>query len=302
MSMFTREFRASAVVAVGLTVVPAPFCALAHADSTRYGVDAEYDHFENVNRAAIENEKQSDDAIAVEGYAMRSMRLSPRSGLVARGGLRMTQYAEFGDLSQIAVLGRVSYRIQPSPGFSSPWVELKAGVDFLKHSDSEIRDGHILSASASVGKYATDRIRIEGGAGLEQRKASEGEVFQLSNWKAWGALDYKLAPKTTLYGAATLIDGDQAFALVNFGAYPSTYAYATASGRDPAFASAFNGVAPWIYRIDARTTVFDLGANIAFTGNHALDFGYSTFDSKAKSGGGRYDGSTLRIGYLYRFR
>lgn len=286
----------------------AALCALflpaaqAAADATRFGVDAEYSHYTNVNRAALENEEKSDDAVALEAYAARSFLLSDRSGIVVRGGLRAKEFFDFGDLSSLGFSGRAAYRFQRSPGYTSPWFELAAAIEGFQHRDSEIRDGHILSASASVGKYFTDRIRLEAGAGAEQRDAYEGEVYALKNWKAWGSLDYKLAPSTTLYGSATWLNGEQVFTLFNTSAWSNLYTYAKASASDPVFAPAFGGVAPTAYKVDADTTLLELGANIALKGNQALDFGVSWFDSKADQGGGSYDGMTFRAGYLYRFR
>jgi hypothetical protein len=290
------------VAAVLAVCVALPIPHTAMAGSTRLGIDAEYGHDTNVNRAAIGKEELSDDSVSIKAHAARSFLLSARSGIMLRATVRATEFFNFGDLSSLAGSGRVSYRFQPSPGFTNPWIELAGQLDGFQYRDSDIRDGYAVSTSASIGKYFTDRIRMEAGAGLERRAGRDGEVFDLSNSKIWTALDYKVTAKATVYGSVAWLDGDQVFTIVDRAAYPSTYAYATASGRDPVFAKAFNGVAPWIYRVDARTTVLELGANIAFQGNHALDFGYGWFDSKADQGGGKYDGSTLRIGYLYRFR
>jgi hypothetical protein len=284
------------------------FCALlmpaaqALADAARFGVDAELSHHTNVNRAAQDSEEQSDNAVALEAYAARSFLLSERSGVVVRGGLRAKEFFDFGDMSSIGFAGRAAWRFQPSPGFTNPWLELAAGLEALSHRDSDIRDGYILSASASAGKYLTDRIRIEGGAGYERRDASEGNVYDLSNAKFWGALDYRLTSSTTFYGSATWLNGEQVFTLFNTAAWSNLYTYAKASASDPVFAPAFGGAAPVAYRVDAETTVLELGANVALRGNQALDFGVSRFESKADQGGGKYDGMTVRAAYLYRFR
>jgi len=272
------------------------------ADATRFGIDAEFGHYTNINRAALAKEEQSDNAVALEAYAARSFLLSDRSGVVVRGGVRAREFFDFGDMSSIGVTGRAAYRFQPSPGFTSPWIELAANLETLSHRDSDIRDGYIVSAAASIGKYVTDRIRVEGGAGYDIRRASEGSVYDLSNAKFWGALDYKLTNSTTLYGSATWLNGEQVFTLLNTAAWSNMYAYAKASASDPVFASAFGGAAPMAYRVDAVTVVLELGTNIALTGSQALDFGVGWFDSKADQGGGSYDGASIRAGYLYRFR
>ena len=135
------------------------------ADSTRFGVDAEYGHDTNVNRAAVNTEKQSDDSVSVEAYAGRSILLSSRSGLLLKAAAHATEYFEFGELSSLSVTARASYRFQPSPGFTSPWIDLAGQADGFKYRDSAIRDGYAGSATASIGKYFTDRIRMEAGVG-----------------------------------------------------------------------------------------------------------------------------------------
>lgn len=288
----------AAVLAVCVTL-PMPYVAMA--DSTRLGIDAEYGHDTNVNRAAIGKQERSDDSVSIEAYATRSFLLSARSGIVIRGAVRATEFFDFHDLSSLGVSGRASYRFQPSPGFTSPWFELAGQLEGFKYRDSDIRDGYAASTSASVGKYFTDRIRMEAGAGVERRGGGDGGVYDLSNRKIWTALDYKLTSKTTLYGSATWMDGEQVFTLFNTAAWAPLTAYAKAQAADPVFSSAFGG-APTAYRVDARTDRYELGVNIALRGNNALDFGWSHFDSRADRGGGKYDGDAFRIGYLLRFR
>ena len=59
------------------------------------------------------------------------------------------------------------------------------------------------------------------------------------------------------------------------------------------------------YRVDASTTVFDIGVNVALVRAHSLDFLYTSYSSKAKEGtqtGNKYSGSIIRATYLYRFQ
>jgi hypothetical protein len=272
------------------------------AADTRFGVDAELTHDTNVNRAAYANEEQADDILAVEGYAARSFRLSQRSGVVVRGGLRLREHREFGDLSNIAALGRMAYRFQPSPGYTGAWIEFAGVAEALRYRDSELRDGYALSGSVSVGKYLTDRIRVGAGLGLDEREGKDGALYDLSTTRAWLTLDYRVTPGITVYGSTTWIQGDHVFTAN----YPATQAqllpYADVTAADPAFADAFGGAPARAYRMEATTMLFEAGVNIAITGSQALDFGASWFDSEADRGGGKYDGSTFRIGYLYRFR
>ncbi len=280
----------------------AAHAGLALADATRFGVDAEFSHLTNVNRAALDREERDDNALAVEAYAARSYLLSARSGMVVRGSVRAREFFDFGDLSSMALAGRAAWRFQPAPGFSSPFLELAAGAEAVKHRDSDIRDGFLVSGSASIGSHLTDRIRAEAGAGYERRDATQGNVYDLSNAKAWASLDYRITTRATLYGSATWMDGEQVFTLFNTANWPALYAYASAVAPDPVFAPAFGGSAPNAYRVDASTALYELGVNIATTGTQALDLGVSRFESRADRGDGRYEGSTFRVGYLYRFR
>ena len=274
---------------------------IALADSTRFGIDAEYAHDTNVNRAAVDSEELSDHSVSAEAYAARSILLSSRSGLVLKGAVRAAEFFDFSDLSSLAASGRAAYRLQPSPGFTSPWVEFAGQLDGFKYRDSPIRDGYAASIAASIGKHFTDRIRMEAGVGLDRRGGGEDGVYDLSNRKIWTALDYKLTTKATVYGSATWFDGEQVFTMFNTAAWATQAAYAKARAADPVFSSAFGG-APIAYRVDAKTSRYELGINIALGGNNALDLGWNHFDSRADQGGGKYDGDAFRAGYLYRFR
>ncbi len=274
----------------------------AHSADTRFGVDAELAHDTNVNRAAYANEAQTDEILAVEGYAARSFKVSNRSGVVVRGGLRLREHREFDDLSNVAALGRVAYRFQPSPSFTGAWIELAGTAEALHYSDSELRDGYVLTGSVSVGKYLTDRIRIGAGLGLDEREGKEGGLYDLSTHRAWLTLDYRVTPGIIVYGSTTWIQGDHVFTANDPATRGQLSSYADVTTTDPAFADAFGGAPVWAYRMEATTMLFEAGVNIPIRSNQALDFGASWYNSEADQGGGTYDGAIYRIGYLYRFR
>ena len=289
--------RLAAIVAL-LMLAP----VAAHAADTRFGLDADLSHDTNVNRAAIGNDERSDDILAVEAYAARSFRLSYRSGIVVRGGLRLREHREFGDLGNGAALGRVAYRFQPSPGYTGAWIELAGTAEALRYRDSAMRDGTSLAGSVSIGKYLTDRIRLGAGLGLDEREGKDGALYDLSTTRAWVTLDYRVTPGITVYGSTTRIQGDQVFTANDPGTQSLLIPYSEAIVADPAFARAFGGVPVTAYRMQATALLFEAGVNIPVTGGQALDFGGSWFDSEADQGGGKYDGATFRIGYLLRFR
>ena len=285
------------MAALSMLAPMATYCA-----DTRFGLDADLAHDTNVNRAAYPSEEQADDILAVEGYAARSILLSYRSGLVMRGGLRLREHREFGDLSNAAALGRVAYRFQPSPGYTSAWVELAGSAELLRYRDSGLRDGYIVAAAASAGKHLTDRIRVGAGLGLDEREGKDGALYDLSTTRAWLNLDYRVTPRITVYGSTNWIEGDHVFTANNPATQAQLSPYSDVTAADPAFADAFGGAPVTAYRMEASTLLFEAGVNIPLGGNQALDFGASWFDSEADRGGGKYDGATFRLGYLYRFR
>lgn len=291
--------RHAAIAILFLMIIPT---AGAFAADTRYGLDAEIAHDSNVNRAAYAGDEQSDEILTVEGHATRSFRMSPRSGIVLRGGLRLREHLEFADIGSVAALGRIAYRFQPSPGYTSPWFELGGTLEAMRFRDSALRDGYIASVFGSIGKHMTDRIRIGAGLGLDERAADEGTLYDLSTTRAWLTVNYRALPKLNVYGSATWLQGDHVFTAN----YPTAQAllipYSDVIVADPAFSSAFGGTPATAYRMEADTLLFELGANIPLAGNQAIDFGVSHFNSSADQGGGKYDGMMLRVGYLYRFQ
>ena len=272
-----------------------------HAAETRYGIDAEWLRDSNLNRAAYSKEERSDDLFSAEAYAARSRRISDRSGLVLRGGVRLRAHREFNDLNQLAALGRVVWRMQPSPGFTRPWFELAGGAEFLRHSDSALRDGYVFSGSVSAGKYFTDRIRLDAGAGLDQRFGRDGSLYDLSTRHFRLGAEYLATRRVTVYGNVKWLTGDHVFTANDPGTQSYLIPVSDVIVSDPAFSSAFGGAANVAYRIQADTRLTEIGVNIPIRGNQALDFGITTIDSTADGGGGSYDGTLWRASYLYRF-
>lgn len=272
------------------------------ADSIRYGVDGEYVHDSNVTRGPTGVDEKADNILAAEGYLARSLLLSERSGLVLRGGLKLSEYLAFGDLSNVTLSGRAAYRYQPSLSYSAPWLELAGSAAWLRHSDSKLRDGFIIGVSIGGGSHVTDRVRVGVGAGIEERTADDGALYELSTNRIWATLDYRIGISSTVYGSVTRIAGDHVFN-ANYGPSQTLLStYADAIVADPALAKEFNGTAPLGYRLEAATFVYEIGFNLPIKGNQAVDLSASYFDTETDRGEQSYDGMALRAMYMYRFR
>jgi hypothetical protein len=278
---------------------------LALAEPVRFGLDAEYTYDDNASRGLYDADRKADNILSVEGSLTGSTPLGSRGGLVWRAAARYNYFSAFQDLSNAALSGRAAYRIQPGTSYSSPFFEAAANVVWLSHSDSTLRDGTITSLEVSIGSHLTDRVRLSGGMGVDERNGGDpgrpGEVaiYDMTNMRLWATLDYRFGVRNIAYARFMQVNGDQVFNSVTVsGINPSAWA------TDPALAKELGGVVN-SYRVDATTFVYDLGVNIPLSGNRAIDLLATSYSSKVNEGpykGEKYNGLLLRAAYLYRFR
>jgi hypothetical protein len=266
------------------------------AESTRYGLDAEVLYDDNASRGLYDADRKADNILSLEGSATRSMLLGARSGAVFRAAARYSHFTEFGDLSNLALTGRAAWRIQPGNEFSSPVFEISGNLAWLQHADSELRDGTILTLEASTGSYVTDRVRLGGGFGLEQREGGgTAGLYDLSTYRFWATLDYRFGVRNTAYARLQQVAGDHVFCSITVSGLSPVWEL------DTALASGLGRPAD-CYRLDAKTLLWDIGVNFPMSGPRTLDFSLTSYTSKADAGGLKYDGMLLRASYLYRFQ
>lgn len=275
------------------------------AESPRFGLDTEYLYDSNVSRGLYDADRKGDSILSVEGSLTGSMPVGSRGGFVYRAAARYDYFSTFDDLSNVGISGRAAYRFQPGTEFSSPFFEIAANAVWLSHSDSELRDGSILSLEGTIGSHLTDRVRLAGGIGVDQRNGGDpgrpGEVaiYDMEYARLWATLDYRFGVRNTAYARIMQITGDHVFNSVTT-TTPMSNAWAT----DPALAKELGGTVN-SYRVDASTFVYDLGFNIPLAGNRAIDLFASSYSSKLNEGpysGSKYTGYQLRASYLYRFK
>jgi hypothetical protein len=298
----SRMLRHTAFAAVLLVAAP-----LAHAESPRFGLDVEFLHDSNASRGLYDADRKADNILSVEGSLAGSAPLGARGGFVWRAAARYDHFTTFEDLSNVALIGRAAYRVQPGTEFSSPFFEIAASGAWLQHADSEIRDGTILSLEASIGSHLTDRVRLAGGLSVDTRdggdpgRPGEFPIYDMDYARVWATLDYRLGVKNTLYGRIMHITGDHVFNSVTVSGISAD---PTAWATDPALGRELGGTVN-SYRVDASTFTYDLGVNLPLAGNRALDFFVSSYSSKVNEGpysGSKYTGYLLRASYLYRFQ
>jgi hypothetical protein len=287
-------------IAVAIVVLLAMPLAPAHAaEDWRYGLSGDVVHDDNATRGLLDGVK-SDNMVVLEGSATRSFLLSSRSGVLLRGAARYSHFTDLRDISNLALIGRAAWRFQPTPGFSAPWYELTGQAQLLRHADSELRDGSIVSIDASIGSHLTDRTRASGGMGFDKRSGG-GTVglYDLSTHRIWGTLDVRVGARNTAYARLTRQAGDHVFSS------GSTSGLTAIWEDDPALRGPLGlGVAN-TYRVDAITFIYELGFNYPLSRAQALDFSFARIESKMEEGllqGNSYSATQLRATYLYRFQ
>lgn len=269
----------------------------AWADSTRFGIDAEVERDDNVTRGPQDADRRDDTLLGVGAFVTRSILLGPKSGAVLRAGAKYNQFTDFDDLSNIVLSARAAYRVQPVVGFSTPWIELAADLQYLSHADSELRDGTIASLTASVGSHVTDRIRLSAGAGLDRRNGDSTGLYDLSTTRLFATLDYRVGLESTIYGRIAHIDGDHVFNAIDGTSQSWLSAINEVLVSDPALGPGFVA-----YRLDAKTLVYDIGFNFPLRGPHTLDVSLTYYKSETDRDAREYDGTQVRLAYLYRFQ
>lgn len=288
----------TAVIAAVLLLAAPPVLA---AGPWRYGLNADLAHDDNATRGLYDGVK-ADNILVLEGSATRSLLLGPNSGALFRAALRYSQFADIKDISNLALVGRAAWRVQSTLGYSAPWVEIAGQAQILRHADSELRDGSILSVDASVGSNLTDRTRLAGGIGLDKRSGG-GTVglYDLSNNRLWATFDLRLGLRNTLYARLTRLAGDQVFS-------SGSHQGLSPAGiweDDPALRAPLGLAVANTYRLDATTLIAELGFNYPLRQNDALDFSVLHSSSKVNEGiaeGQKYTATQVRASYIYRFQ
>jgi hypothetical protein len=287
--------RATAIAAFLLLAAPAAHAA----EGWRYGLSADVVHDDNATRGLYDG-KLSDDIAVVEGSVTRSLLISSNSGALFRAAVRYSHFMDVKDISNLALIGRAAWRYQPAPGYSAPWYELSGQAQLLRHADSELRDGSIVSFEASAGSHVTDRTRLSAGLGVDNRSGG-GSVglYDLTTTRIFGTADVRIGARNTLYARLTHQTGDHVFSS------GSTQGLSGVWEDDPALREPLGLSVANSYRVDATTLSYEVGFNLPLTRTGALDFSVARYDTKIDEGlyeGNKYSATQVRATYLYRFQ
>lgn len=247
----------------------------------------------NVNNG--DDESRSDKFASVSGKVIYQHLLGPLSALQFQAAVEAERYDRYDGLDNETVGGKLSYNVLSGRGFFAPAYTVFASVT-EKFSESEIRDSTTGVLGADVSKWLTSKVNVTGGIDVTVQQA-EGTVFDTDSARVFVNLDYLLQSNTILYSTAAFIYGDT----VSTGP-PSLDAIneADAIELDDAFGG--DKVVPnqLAYRLEAKTAVLTIGANIPLTNTLSLDISVRGIHADA-DGNNEYDRGIASISLFGRF-
>jgi hypothetical protein len=198
-------------------------------------------------------------------------------------------------LSFIRAAARVRLLHKPGEGFYVP-VLAAWGSAGRRDFGSAIRDSNDYRGGVYVAEPLTTAIQARVEA-MFSRRDSSGRVFDLHERSYAASLDWSAAPWLTLYGEYRLTQGGIVVTAEGGGITPKhehqyLALYAEAIEPDDAFGEDWNA-----FRVQARTRIASIGANVPLPGGMALDAQLQRARSAADTGGGSIYGSAGGLGY-----
>ncbi|MCE9633963.1 MAG: DUF2860 domain-containing protein [Methylophilales bacterium] len=262
------------------------------ADASHIEAELSLRHDSNVSRAEASDDISSDNILAMDINVSRSFILSPNSGVLLRAETALAEFKHFDDISHVDLGVSALYRIQPIVGYTSPWFDAGISAQRLNFMGSDIRNGNVLALDAGIGQRFTDKLRAHGGITLERRYADDNDVFDWQRLKVSIAADFKYSPAITFYTNLSRTYGDQVFTATPTPAFLNA---AKAVMNDSAFG------ARRAYRLNAVADMLELGSSFSLNPSNTLDVGLRYFQIDAE-GSHSYDGTEVRMSWLYRFQ
>ena len=253
-----------------------------------------YAHDDNVTRAELDRDIESDSIVAAEVDATYRIPVNDSSYAALRGTVDARHYLDFSKLSNTRLGVEARYNYRPFSGYTATSFFASVGYERRLY-DSDQRDGSATLLEIGLHKRLTDVITLRAGYGKENIDANS-VVFEADNSKLYVDFDFRTGDRNTLYLSLSRFDGDIASTAV------ATQKLIDASWGRIVRDDAFLDLTPWrwAYRLDATTNAVRLGDSYAIAANQAID-GSLFYYSSSAYGGNDYTGLVLRLDYLYRF-
>lgn len=269
------------------------------ANAIKLSWDAElsFTRDDNVTRAQRSADILDDQFYGITVGASFLQWLNANHRMLYRGFLRREEYNKYDGLSNTSAGGQITYQYRASGTFTAPtYAVFYRGV--RAEYESELRDSDFYTLGASWRKPVTDKITglISLSGTLRE---SDGRAFDTKEVSLLGNLDYALNERWTLYHTHNYLKGD-IVSTVNPLLYPSLNIVNAAEVVDVDDAFPNTGATRSVYRLNAVTRVFTLGANLRIGEKHSLDISSRYAESRADAGI-RYERWLHSIAYLTRF-
>lgn len=249
-------------------------------------------HDSNPSRAQAESRVAAENILGARASVLRSYLLDERSGIIIRGGGTILRHSVFSGLNELGLNANLSYRIQPTVGYTSPWYELSIDLERRQYTGSAIRDGMSAALDLSVGKHFTDRIYSTTGVGVKRSLADRAYVFDRTERKLFITIGYKFGLENTLYASLSRTRGDQVFGSDEIYGVRGAV---KAGADDPVFGEGY-----YAYRMDASSNIAEAGVNLPVRGHGNWDL--SVKRSRAYAYGGQsYEYNLMLLSWRYRF-
>lgn len=229
--------------------------------------------------------------------------------------------SDITDLSNYGAKLSVLYRHEFDTALTAPWFSLGADGQWLEYRDSDIRDGYIITGTATIGKRLNSKVGISGGYKYFLRRSSDDnpdgqggwcdtdwppgqcpaaewndpwkdadEVFDLDRHNFFVRIDFAANEATRFYGDVTYFDGDAAASGRSF-----NNGGKFSSARDFAFGSDYVA-----WKIDADGFISQLGVSHSFTEKFSLDAFVEYLSANGESDND-YENTAVQALGVYRF-
>lgn len=258
-----------------------------------YSSDFNFQTNDNVSRAQNSEDIESDTSLSANISGNYFKGIGNKAAFVVNSNIGIEEFSSFSKLSNTQIRITGSYLYQPEISFTA--IRYRAFAELINtESGSALRDSFGQRFGVEINKTFTTKIQATAGFSTQSQNAN-GAVFDIDLNRFFINVDYTLNNKTALYFTYNDFSGD-----IVSTATPSLSVLENndALAPDDVFGGLdANKIA---YRLDANTTIFNLGANYALDSQNALDVSVELLDSKA-AGGIYYDRQVINFSYLKNF-
>jgi hypothetical protein len=288
--------RRAAALLAGLAIGVA---ANAQADGWTRTAELALGYDDNAGNAGSRDDVQGSGFVALGTRATWERRFGKYTALQLQPGLAFEQWLRLDELTSTRFTARARVLHKPGRGFHTPVLAGSVATG-AREAASEIRDGFDYRAGVSAAAPLTTAVQARIEVSRSRRVATSGRAFDLDSRSYGASLDWQAAPRLAVYAGLRQDDGDFTVTANGNGAIsPKTEhlyleARAGAVEPDPAF-----GADWWAFRVDGRTRVATLGANMPLSSTLALDLQWQR--GEARMGRFTYVRDVASLGVLARW-